>query len=205
MQISSEVETAIDVIIGGPPCQAFARVGRSKLREIADHPEAFRQDPRANLYLRYLNYVKSLNILSEKLEQLKIAGIKVEFNSVEFYDLKKKIVPPYDPFKFPNKWRKIEADKPARTLMAHLGKDTYSHIHYDSIQARTISVREAARLQSFPDGFTFVGTMNSAFRQIGNAVPPLLAKAIANQMFEQIQTAILCKESLLLKDLLPQT
>ena len=72
-------------------------------------------------------------------------------------------------------WR----DQPARTLMAHLGKDSYSHIHYDSDQARTISVREAARLQSFPDGFVFCGTMNPAFRQIGNAVPPLLAKALA--------------------------
>jgi DNA (cytosine-5)-methyltransferase 1 len=66
--------------------------------------------------------------------------------------------------------------------MAHLGKDGYSHIHYDSQQARTISVREAARLQSFPDGFVFDGTMNPAFRQIGNAVPPLLAKAIATEM-----------------------
>ncbi len=66
--------------------------------------------------------------------------------------------------------------------MAHIGKDTYSHIHYDSHQARTISVREAARLQSFPDGFVFAGTMNPAFRQIGNAVPPLLISAIAEIM-----------------------
>lgn len=94
-------------------------------------------------------------------------------------------VPPYDPGKFPNKWRKMEADKPARTLMAHLGKDSYSHIHYDSGQARTISVREAARLQSFPDGFVFRGPMNPAFRQIGNAVPPLMAKAIAETMMGQ--------------------
>ena len=63
--------------------------------------------------------------------------------------------------------------------MAHLGKDGYSHIHYDSDQARTISVREAARLQSFPDGFQFCGTMNPAFRQIGNAVPPLVARVLA--------------------------
>ena len=78
------------------------------------------------------------------------------------------------------------SDQPARTLMAHLGKDSYSHIHYDSEQARTISVREAARLQSFPDGFTFCGTMNPAFRQIGNSVPPLMAKAIAAQMMKAI-------------------
>jgi DNA (cytosine-5)-methyltransferase 1 len=76
----------------------------------------------------------------------------------------------------------MEADAPARTLMAHIGKDTYSHIHYDSSQARTISVREAARLQSFPDGFHFHGTMNPAFRQIGNAVPPLLAHAVYSHL-----------------------
>lgn len=89
---------------------------------------------------------------------------------------------PYDPGKFPNKWWKICRDKPVRTLMAHLGKDSYSHIHFDSQQARTISVREAARLQSFPDGFVLRGSMNTAFRQIGNAVPPLVAYAIAMAM-----------------------
>jgi DNA (cytosine-5)-methyltransferase 1 len=101
--------------------------------------------------------------------------------------LEAEFVPPYDPGKFPNKWRKMEADAPARTLMAHLGKDSYSHIHHDSRQARTISVREAARLQSFPDGFRFCGTMNPAFRQIGNAVPPLMAKAVATVMLSTLQ------------------
>lgn len=89
---------------------------------------------------------------------------------------------PYDPEKFPNKWWKLYRDKPVRTLMAHLGKDSYSHIHFDSGQARTISIREAARLQSFPDGFLLRGSMNPAFRQIGNAVPPLVAYAIAMAM-----------------------
>ncbi len=103
--------------------------------------------------------------------------------------LRAEFVPPYDAGKFPNKWRKMEPDAPARTLMAHLGKDGYSHIHYDSAQARTISVREAARLQSFPDGFKFCGTMNPAFRQIGNAVPPLLAKAVAGEVMKAIRKA----------------
>ena len=70
--------------------------------------------------------------------------------------------------------------------MAHLGKDSYSHIHYDKLQARTISVREAARLQSFPDGFVLRGSMNPAFKQIGNAVPPLVAYAIAMAMRSMI-------------------
>ncbi len=89
---------------------------------------------------------------------------------------------PYDPAKFPNKWWKLRSDAPVRTLMAHLGKDSYSHIHFDSKQARTITVREAARLQSFPDGFVFKGSMNPAFKQIGNAVPPLFAYAIARSI-----------------------
>lgn len=392
---------AFDVIVGGPPCQAFARVGRSKLREVADHPEAFRHDPRARLYIEYLDYVEACaplavvmenvpdmlnhgghNIAGEVCEVLSSRGYTCGYTllNAAFYGvpqmrermfliaireeltteisfprpirwidlppgyegsratalkllndsdahgpdayyrpapealstlppavtaqqavqdlpeidargllasgklkrgarrfdepiawqgeervteygrlmrewpgfqgrpvildhvirylprdyelfsrlragdqypeavqlaetmflealdaverqegarpkkgtnawkaLRAKIVPPYDPGKFPNKWRKMEADQPSRTLLAHLGKDGYSHIHYDSAQARTISVREAARLQSFPDGFVFCGTMNPAFRQIGNAVPPLLAKAVATSVYAQLR------------------
>ncbi len=392
---------AFDVIVGGPPCQAFARVGRSKLREVADHPEAFRHDPRARLYLQYLEYVEdcmplavlmenvpdmlnhgghniaeevcevlesrnyvcaytllnaahygvpqmrqrmfliayhralvvkpsfpppthwialpagyegsravALKMLSKNTDprratryvdspeasdqlpkaitaELAIRDLPVinaralmksgtlrrgarrfdepiayeepkeltayaasmrhwrgfegtatlrdhvirylprdyelfailnpgdqypeayehaearfadalammrnrapEPGSKSWEELRAKIVPPYDNKKFPNKWRKMERNKPARTLLAHLGKDSYSHIHYDNKQARTVSVREAARLQSFPDGFTFAGTMNPAFRQIGNAVPPLLAKAIATMIAEEIAASI---------------
>jgi len=392
------VDTAVDVIVGGPPCQAFARVGRSKLREIDAHPEAFKHDPRARLYLEYLHYVDAFqplallmenvpdvlnhggqNIAEETCEVLRSKGYvagytllnashygvpqmrermllvayrrelgvavsfpapthRMElptgyagsrqvalknvpkttspgfiqsfidtptgapasealtaknalsdlpvltehlegrasrgarrfdelmpypekepsgaypklmrawpgFSNVEgvrdhvirylprdwklfarlkpgdqypqahavaegmfaealaalnaegkapkpgtaaWAALRAEYVPPYDVGKFPNKWRKMEPDLPARTLMAHLGKDSYSHIHYDSAQARTISVREAARLQSFPDGFIFSGTMNPAFRQIGNAVPPLLAKAVAERMGEALRAA----------------
>jgi DNA (cytosine-5)-methyltransferase 1 len=124
----------------------------------------------------------ALDMLAERIDQLRSGGKLVREGSAEFNRVRASIVPPYDPGKFPNKWRKMWRDQPARTLMAHLGKDSYSHIHYDSEQARTISVREAARLQSFPDGFLFCGTMNPACRQIGNAVPPLMAKALAVSM-----------------------
>jgi DNA (cytosine-5)-methyltransferase 1 len=106
-----------------------------------------------------------------------------------YRDLRSDMVPPYDPAKFPNKWWKLDPAKPSRTLTAHMGKDTYSHIHYDGQQCRTISVREAARLQSFPDGFVFAGAMNAAFRQIGNAVPPLLGLAIGKMVREQLDRA----------------
>jgi DNA (cytosine-5)-methyltransferase 1 len=114
---------------------------------------------------------------------------RIAEGSARYKALWNAIVPPYDATKFPNKWRKMWADQPARTLMAHLGKDSYSHIHYDSQQARTISVREAARLQSFPDGFVFSGTMNPAFKQIGNAVPPLLAKALGGAILATLRDA----------------
>lgn len=61
---------AIDVIVGGPPCQAFARVGRAKLREVHDHPTAFKQDPRGNLYLRYLDYVQRLQPVAILMENV---------------------------------------------------------------------------------------------------------------------------------------
>jgi DNA (cytosine-5)-methyltransferase 1 len=78
---------------------------------------------------------------------------------------------------FPDKYKKLVWNRPAWTVTAHLSKDCYTHIH--PRQARTISVREAARLQSFPDRFRFFGNMGERFRQIGNAVPPLMAWGIA--------------------------
>lgn len=94
--------------------------------------------------------------------------------------LTEKLVPPYPPDKFPNKWYRLVSSEPSRTLLAHLGKDGYTHIH--PTEPRVISVREAARLQSFPDGFAFRGPMNSMFRQIGNSVPPLMAACIATRI-----------------------
>lgn len=135
-------------------------------------------------------YQMAVAMFEEELVKRRKNGDKLKKGSGSWKELWSDFVPPYDHTKFPNKWRKMEADSPARTLMAHLGKDGYSHIHYDSAQARTISVREAARLQSFPDGFVFSGTMNPAFRQIGNAVPPLLAKAIAVGLLDQINAAL---------------
>ncbi|WP_205880427.1 DNA cytosine methyltransferase [Lichenicoccus roseus] len=386
------VAEAVDVIVGGPPCQAYARVGRAKLREVAEHPEAFKVDPRGNLYLRYIAYIRAFrplallmenvpdilhfdhhNIVDEMVETLeglgyvaryslinsafhgvpqmrdrvflvafrKELGIRPRFpkathhmklppgyagtravalryvdllggagyvqpdlgdeslpfpvtaeqaigdlpsiqgdsvrrgarrwgpemrvgyrdtNEISAYaammrqwpgfesnggvedhairylprdgniframppgaeypeahrvatrlfekeaakrsltprmkawaELERGMVPPYDPSKFPNRWWKLRRDHPVRTLMAHIGKDTYSHIHHDGAQARTISVREAARLQSFPDGFRFEGTMNPSFRQIGNAVPPLMAAAIAETMREALEKSVAC-------------
>lgn len=132
----------------------------------------------------------ALEIFNQKLSELANIGRCIMPKSAEYEELKTKIVPPYNAEKFPNKWRKMTRNQPVRTIMAHLGKDGYSHIHYEDSQARTISVREAARLQSFPDGFVFAGAMNQAFQQIGNAVPPLMAKAIADEMMKTICASV---------------
>jgi DNA (cytosine-5)-methyltransferase 1 len=77
------------------------------------------------------------------------------------------------------KYRNLEWDKPSPTIVAHLYKDGLMFIHPDEKQARTITVREAALLQSFPIDFNFIGSAGHCYKMIGNAVPPILAKNIA--------------------------
>jgi|TARA_B110001469_G_scaffold59933_1_gene57581 DNA (cytosine-5)-methyltransferase 1 len=77
------------------------------------------------------------------------------------------------------KYRNLEWDKPSPTIVAHLYKDGLMFIHPDANQARSITVKEAALLQSFPDDFEFVGSMGSCYKMIGNAVPPEMARRIA--------------------------
>ena len=123
------------------------------------------------------------------LSRRKSRGKVVLTRSRQWTALKRKYVPPYKVTRFVNKFRKMAADEPSRTVPAHLGKDCYSHIHPDSRQARTISLREAARLQSFPDAFLLTGSFNDRYTQIGNAVPPLMAYAIAKHLRGQLALA----------------
>lgn len=82
-----------------------------------------------------------------------------------------------------HKYHVLRKDSPSTTILAHLYKDGLRFIHYDSKQARTITVREAARLQSFDDDFEFIGTMGDAFKMIGNAVPPKFSNALGKAVF----------------------
>ena len=85
------------------------------------------------------------------------------------------------------KYRNLEWDKPSPTVVAHLYKDGLMFIHPDVSQARSITVKEAALLQSFPDDFEFIGSQGFAFKMIGNAVPPEMAKNIASAISQKLK------------------
>lgn len=81
---------------------------------------------------------------------------------------------------FNDKYKRLDWDDLSRTITAHIAKDGYWYIH--PAEHRTLTVREAARIQTFPDSFRFSGTRSDAFRQIGNAVPPLLGRVVAQSI-----------------------
>lgn len=86
----------------------------------------------------------------------------------------------YSTGSFYDKYYRLQADRPSKTIVAHLRKDGNSYVH--PWQIRSLTVREAARLQSFPDTYIFTGSRGEQFQQIGNAVPPRLGTAIARQL-----------------------
>ena len=131
----------------------------------------------------------------QDLEIYRIAVTKWQNGSerLDYADLPKHLKTHKNETAFTDRFKVVGAElKASHTMVAHISKDGHYYIHPDLKQNRSISIREAARIQSFPDNYYFegdkrnLGSRTAAFRQIGNAVPPLMAKQIAAKMKEML-------------------
>ena len=152
-----------------PPCNPFYDEEHHKKRKSHSKPitDVTWHKPRYH----NLRDMDTFRILA-----LDIESGRREYDSKKISELYEKKVGSKSPI---HRYHVLEPDLPSTTIIAHLYKDGNRFIHYDSKQSRSITVREAARLQSFDDDFDFIGSQGNAYQMIGNAVPPQLAKRVA--------------------------
>ena len=105
---------------------------------------------------------------------------------LKYPDLPKRLKTHKNESSFTDRYKVVDINGLSHTMVAHIAKDGHYYIYPDKNQVRSLSVREAARIQSFPDNFYFEGGRTAAFKQIGNAVPPLMSNKIATKIAEQL-------------------
>lgn len=106
---------------------------------------------------------------------------------LNYAELPKRLIKHKNTTSFTNRFQVVNPNGISNTIVAHIAMDGHYYIHPDINQNRSITVREAARIQSFPDDFFFEGSRTSAFKQIGNAVPPLMSEGIAKKIMNTLR------------------
>ena len=124
---------------------------------------------------------RDLEIYSIAIDKWINEGIRLKYS-----DLPERLQTHNNTEAFLDRFKVVDPFGHSHTIVAHIAKDGHYYIFPDLNQVRSISVREAARIQSFPDDYFFEGGRTAAFKQIGNAVPPLMAQAIGKKIWEII-------------------
>jgi DNA (cytosine-5)-methyltransferase 1 len=180
-----------------------SQLGRTDLRTGAAYVP-YRSQPRAlaDWYRKHafglMHHESRAHMRSDFHRYLFVAAFgRVYGRSPELQDLPKELQPAHDNVEhvlaggemFNDRFRVQLQDRPSTTITSHISKDGHYYIHYDPLQCRSLTVREAARLQTFPDNYYFAGDRTPQYHQVGNAVPPLLAHEIARVIYDLLSRA----------------